>query len=190
MKFKRHFRIFSLAWAVLVLTVSDILLISAFRGIDLNTGNSSPVLSMILVPAGFAAAARLLTGIFPRLLIKRLRRHYLALEGVTEYTFFRNFVLILTVGAAANTVWLYTRYRSVMEILIKDEERRLRMMHSSDPAYLEQCLDALTQRISTCDTTAVIMTVLLIILKAAACLFLARGLVRTYQRNVYLAYTS
>lgn len=189
MKFKHHFRIFTLAWAVTVLTVSDILLVSLFRSIDFNIEDPSPVPAMILVPAAFAAAGRLLIEVFSRLLVKRLRRHYLILEGVTEYAFFRNFVLLLAAGAAANTVLLYTRYRSVTELLIKEEERRIRLMHSSEPAYLEQCLDTLARRISTCDTAAVIITVLLVIVKAAAYLFLARGLVRTYHKNVHTAYS-
>ena len=190
MKFKLHFRIFTLAWAVTVLILSDVFLISSFRSITLDPEKASPVPMMITVPTAFAAAGIALVGVFSRLLICRLRRHYLALEGVTEYVFFRNFVLILAGGAAANTVLLYTRYRSVTELLFKEEERRIRLMNSRDPDYMQHCLDALADRMSACDTAAVIMTVLLVIVKAAACLFLARGMVKTYQRNVHLAYTS
>ena len=188
MKFKRHFRIFALAWVLAVMTVSDILLISAFRGIVLDTDRKAPYPAMILVPAGFAAAGRLLAGLFPLLLIRRLRRSYLALEGVTEYTFFRNFALTLAVGAAANTVLLYVRYRSVMELLIKDEERRLHLLFSSEPERLEGYLAALTDRVSSCNTVAVIMTVLLIIGKAAAYLFMARGLVKSYHKHARTGY--
>ena len=188
MRFKRNFWIFALAWAVTVCAVSDILLISAYRDIPLDTDRVSPVWAMILIPTVFAAAGRVLIGIFPRLLIRKLRRSYQALEGVTEYAFFRNFVLVTALGAAANTLLLYARYRSVTELLIKDEDRRLRMLFSNDPAYLARRLEAFASRVSTCDTAAVIMTVLLFIGKAAAYLFLARGLVRTYHKHAHTAY--
>ncbi|MBQ7186401.1 MAG: hypothetical protein IJR91_02085 [Ruminococcus sp.] len=190
MKFKLHFRIFTLAWAVTVLVLSDVFLISSFRSITLDPEKSSPLPMMISVPTAFAAAGIALVGVFSRLVIRRLRRHYFSLEGVTEYTFFRNFVLILAAGAAANTLLLYTRYRAVAEMLLKEEDRHIRLMYSDQPDYLQQCLSALADRVSACNTTAVIMTVLLFAAKAAACLFLARGMVRTYQRNVRLAYTS
>ena len=189
MKFKLHFRIFTLAWAVTVLILSDVFLISCFRSIVLDPEKPSPVLMMTIVPTAFAAVGISLVGVFSRLLIRRLRRHYFSLEGVTEYAFFRNFVLILAAGAAANTLLLYTRYRSVTDILVKEEDRHIRLMYSGEPDYMQHCLDALSDRLSSCNTAAIIITVLLFIAKAAACLFLARGMVKTYQRNVHLAYT-
>ncbi|MBR4555828.1 MAG: hypothetical protein IKO27_09590 [Ruminococcus sp.] len=188
MRFKRHFWVFALAWAFAVLAVSDILLISAFRNIDLDTDRMSPVWMMIIVSFAFAALGRMLAEVFPRLLIRRLRRNYLALEGVGEYAFFRNYALVLALGAAANTVFLYFRYRSVMEILIKDEDRRLRLMYSSDNAYLLRRLQAMSERVDACDVTAVILTVLLLLLKAAAYLFLARALVAGYHKHARSAY--
>lgn len=190
MKFKLHFRIFTIAWAAAVVIISDILLTSSLRGIAFDPEKPSPIPMLLIVPLAFGAAEMVLTGTFSRLLIRRLRRHYLSLEGVTEYVFFRNFVLLLAAGAAVNTLYIYSRYRSVTELLIKEEDRHIRLMHSTEPAYLEQCLEALTQRVNACSTAAVIFTAVLTAVKAAGFLFLARGMVRTYQRNVHLAYTS
>lgn len=189
MKFRRHFSVFALAWAVAVGVLSDILLVSAFRKIELDTEKGSPIPAFFIVPAVFALADILLISGFSLLLTRRLRRRYISLDGHREYAFFRNHVCILAAGAAANTLLLLNRYYSVMEILKKDERRRLHLMFSDNEALRDRRLSELDSLISRCGTAAVIVTVLMILLKAAGYLFSARRLVKTYHKNARSGYS-
>lgn len=188
MRFKRDLLIFGLAWAVSVCVLSDILLISLFRQVALDTERLSPVLPMIGVSAGFAAVCRVLVVFVSRRIVRRLRRHWISLEPCTEYGFFRNYVLILAAGAAANTLLLYDRFGAVLEIVRRDEDRRLHMLLSDKPDELAHRLSALADRVSSCETAAVVITAVLIAAKITAYLFAARGLVSVYHKNAVTAY--
>ncbi len=188
MKFKRYFLAFALFWALAVCVISDILLISAFRQLPLDTGKHTPIAEMILLPTGFAAADWGLIMLFSRLLVRRMRRRMAAIEGTGEYAFFRNYVILLAAGAIANTALLLGRFRSVTAILEKEEIRRLSLLCSGQPAYREQRLEALSERLSFCSGAAVFMLIFLILLKAAGYLYIARSLVKTYHKHSMTAY--
>ena len=190
LRFKKHFLIFSAAWIVTAAVVSDTLLLSSFRSLSLNTDDGSPLPAMLLVPAAFAAAVFFIISPFCRLIVRRLRRKLVSLGGCLEYPFFRSFCTALAAAAAANTVLLCSRFLALLEILKKEEERRIHMLFFDQPDYLASRLDALSQRASFCGSAAVVITLLLAAAKAAAYLFLARALVRTYHKNAATAYTN
>lgn len=189
MTFKKHFLIFALAWGAIVCAVSDILLVSLYWKAELDTDKGSSALLFFAVPAVFAAANYLLIWVFSLYLVRRLRRKLHMLEGAEEYPFFRNFVLIPAAVSVGNTVLLLDRWRSVRELILKDEDRRIRMLFFSEPDYLAQRLSLLSDRLSLYNTLAVISAVLIGILKAFAYLFMARSLVRCYHRHVHIAYS-
>ena len=186
---KKHFLVFSLAWATIVAVLSDILLISTFRSIRLDPEKGSSYAGVFLVPLAFSAANLLLIGGFSVFAVRVLRRRYHSLGGLREYAFFRNYVLILAGAAAANSVLLYNRYRAVMDILFSDEKRRINLMYSSEIPVRDKHLSELRDIISRYDTLALISAIVIALFKAAGYLFTARRLVRSYHKNARSGYS-
>ena len=189
MKFKKHFLIFTLAWLVIVTVVSDIFLISAFRSAELDTEKSSSAVQFFAVPAAFAAVNAALVIAFALFAVSQLRRRYHSIEGNGEYPFFRNYVILLSALAAANTLLLYNRFLSVLDIISADERRRLSMLFFSEPETKASRLADLQSRIDMYKGLAIASTALMIAFKVIICFSSARLLVRKYHRCARTGYS-
>lgn len=187
-KFKKNFLIFSGAWAVFALIVYDILLISAFRAVELNVEKRGSTLLIILVPFASAALLCFIITFFTIGVIRRQRKRFNSVEGNGQYAFFRNWVCILAAAAILNSVFLYFRFEDVLSIIRKDEERRISQMYYDKPDIRITQNAQLNDRIAGYLTTALVMTVILAILKAVGYLFTARPMVRCYNKHAASAY--
>ena len=190
MKFKKHFLIFSVAWAAIVAVVSDVLLISTFREIELDTAKIPSYAFVALVPLGAALVNWLLIAGACVFLAGKLRRKLYTIDLYGEYAFFRNYCLGLAAAAVANTVFLASRFYAVKELIAPDERRRLNLMYSGNIPYRDDRLSQLDSLLWRYGAAAAAVTVILVVLKAAAYLFLARQLVRTFHKNARSGYTT
>ena len=188
MKFKKNFLIFSGAWAVFSVIIYDVLMISAFRSVELNVEKHGSSLLIIVFPTAAAALMWAIVTFFTLGVIRRQRKRYNSIERHGQYAFFRNWVCILAVGAVLNSVLLYIRFKDVLGIIRKDEERRISIMYNSAPDIQRTQTSQLDDRIADYLTLAVVMTVILAAVKAAAYLFTARIMVKCYHRHAASAY--
>lgn len=188
MKFKKNFLIFTAAWAVFIMIGSDVLLISAYRNISTDVERSGSLLWEILVPTAAAAVCWALITLFTLGVIRRQRRRYNSIENQGQYAFFRNWVCVPAVVSILNTVFLYIRFKDVLGIVVKDEDRRLHMLYFDKPQVLSDLLSKLGSRQSLYLTAALVITVILSAAKAAAYLFSARSMVKCYHKNAVSAY--
>lgn len=189
MKFKKNYLIFCAAWAVFTAVISDILLISAVWKLVTDVEKRSSVSFLIIVPTVTAALCFMLITLFSRGVIRRQRRRYNSIEGHGQYAFFRNWVCVLAVGAILNTVLLCDRFGSVLELLRRDEDKRIHQLYFDKPELMQERLSMLDGRLSSYTTAAVIMAVVLSLTKAAAYLFSARTLVKCYHKHAVTAYS-
>lgn len=188
MKFKKNYLIYASAWAIFTAVLSDILLISAMRNLGTDVEKRSSAVFLITVPIVSAALCLMFITAVSWRIIRRQRRRFNSLEGHGQYAFFRNWVCALAVGAVLNTVLLCSRLTDVLEILRKEEDRRIHQLYFDKPEFMRGQLSLLDSRLSSYTAIAIIMTVLLSLAKAAAYLFSARTLVKCYHKHAAAAY--
>ncbi len=178
--FKRNFLIYTLAGAVAVGVVSDVLMIAAAERFSFSDkDNMYPYI--FILPTVLACVSAVIIKLWSRRTIRRRRAYFETLEVREEYSFFRNCACVLTVLALANTCWLYYQITGIMETAYADEYRKMSLMFSTQPQeYRSRMIRELAARQSNYEAAAKAVFWGLLAVKAVIYLFSARGFVRQY----------
>ncbi len=183
MKFKRNFFIYSLAAAAAAALISDTVMIALSEKFSFAAEDNMSVL-IFLFPALFAAACYLVITLSAKSVIRRQRDAFNSLDVREEYSFFRNAACLLSAFSVVNSIILYRAFSGVFDRLYTEEVRKTHLMLSAESESSKQeMLDSLASRKETYSRLVIVSLVLLLIVKAFAYLFSARGFVRKYRSS-------